>query len=47
MDDRFEVDKDVADTEADVETIAEDVVKATDELEAKVEDPSETIVTAG
>lgn len=47
MSDRLEVDADLADTKADVETIAEDVVKATDEVETKVGDPAKTIVTAG
>ncbi len=47
MSDRLEVDADLADTKADVETIAEDVVKATDDVETKVEDPAKTIVTAG
>jgi hypothetical protein len=51
IDNDLMVEADLADTEADVETIAEDVVKAADkaadEVEATIEDPAETIGTAG
>jgi len=47
MTDHLEGDADPADNEADVETIAEDAGDATTEVDAKVGDPAETIITAG
>ena len=45
--DRLEIEADLADTEADVETVAEDVVPAATAAKATVADAAEGVITAG